>query len=336
MPEHDNEVESIVNDLRQSVIRDPKAARHYFISLLETEWHTVTKILSLVGEPADWRLRHLVATVSRLQNDDRLIPQLITWAQRETDEFAKRAIAAAIRSVVPGNSMGTDQNGRSSEILVAYRYVSERLCHRVRNALAEPLTAVDRIQRSLRGIGDLELQANLLTAVGALRDKLRVVGRVVEFDSTDEYVTSKQVNICAWIEGMNQRYSAQISPVSLNIEADDETRASVVIASEFLLDTIFWNTWNNARQAAGDNCQIIIRAWTYNGQIQMIMLDGGAGFPSNSTEDVFVSPFSTKEGNRGRGLLEIADAIDKLGGTAGLSAVDGKFHMLIQLPRQNQ
>ena len=53
-----------------------------------------------ISSPADGRLRHLVASALRNNRDkERLAPYLIAWHEIETDEFAKRAIAAALDGV---------------------------------------------------------------------------------------------------------------------------------------------------------------------------------------------------------------------------------------------
>ena len=58
--------------------------------------------------PADGRLRRLVASSLRNHRDkDRLAPYLIDWHEIETDEFAKRAIAAALDGVKTESSAQT-------------------------------------------------------------------------------------------------------------------------------------------------------------------------------------------------------------------------------------
>src|SRR5260370_35093752 len=53
-----------------------------------------------MSSPADGRLRPLVASAWRTDREKaRLAPYLIGWPEIETDEFAKRAIAAALDGV---------------------------------------------------------------------------------------------------------------------------------------------------------------------------------------------------------------------------------------------
>ena len=64
--------------------------------------------LGQISSPADGRLRQLVASALRNNRDkERLAPYLIAWHEIETDEFAKRAIAAALDGVKTESSAQT-------------------------------------------------------------------------------------------------------------------------------------------------------------------------------------------------------------------------------------
>jgi sensor histidine kinase regulating citrate/malate metabolism len=64
-----------------------------------------------------------------------------------------------------------------------------------------------------------------------------------------------------------------------------------------------------------------------------LVLDNGSGFPEMQLETAFQQIFSTKSESRGRGLLEIADAVLRLQGKVDLAKVaTNEYRIHIQLP----
>jgi sigma-B regulation protein RsbU (phosphoserine phosphatase) len=86
--------------LRHLAVEDPREARKAFLRIFDNGGHALDRFLGEISSPADGRLRHLVASALRNARDkERLAPYLIAWHEIETDEFAKRAIAAALDGV---------------------------------------------------------------------------------------------------------------------------------------------------------------------------------------------------------------------------------------------
>src|SRR5262252_7584776 len=86
--------------LRRLAVEDPREARKAFLALFDSGGPVLEQFLGEISSPADGRLRHLVASALRNSRDkERLTPYLIAWHEIETDEFAKRAMAAALDGV---------------------------------------------------------------------------------------------------------------------------------------------------------------------------------------------------------------------------------------------
>ncbi|MGH9630689.1 MAG: PP2C family protein-serine/threonine phosphatase [Bryobacteraceae bacterium] len=86
--------------LRRLAVEDPREARKAFLRIFDSGGSVLEQFLGQIISPADGRLRHLVASALRNNRDkERLAPYLIAWHETETDEFAKRAIAAAVDGV---------------------------------------------------------------------------------------------------------------------------------------------------------------------------------------------------------------------------------------------
>src|SRR6516164_6209415 len=86
--------------LRRVAVEDPREARKAFLVLFDSGGSALERFLEQISSPADGRLRHLVANALRNNRDkERLAAYLIAWHEIETDEFAKRAIAASLDGV---------------------------------------------------------------------------------------------------------------------------------------------------------------------------------------------------------------------------------------------
>ena len=86
--------------LRRLAVEDPREARKVFLRYLDSGGSALDRFLEQISSPGDGRLRHLVASALRNNREkERLAAYLISWHEIETDEFAKRAIAAALDGV---------------------------------------------------------------------------------------------------------------------------------------------------------------------------------------------------------------------------------------------
>src|SRR5215471_14279762 len=93
-------VELLREKLRRLAVEDPREARKAFLLLFDSGSSALEQFLGQISSPADGRLRHVVASAMRNTRDkERLAPYLIVWHEIETDEFAKRAMAAALDGI---------------------------------------------------------------------------------------------------------------------------------------------------------------------------------------------------------------------------------------------
>jgi sigma-B regulation protein RsbU (phosphoserine phosphatase) len=94
--------------LRQLAVEDPREARRAFLRTLDSGGSALERFLGQISSPADGRLRHLVASALRnLRDKERLAPYLIVWHEIETDEFARRAITAALDGIMTESAAQT-------------------------------------------------------------------------------------------------------------------------------------------------------------------------------------------------------------------------------------
>ncbi len=303
--------------LRKLAVENPREARASFSQLLDSEPTVVDGLLKLASAPGEGRIRQLIANAVKNRSDkSRVAHHLRSWLASETDEFAKAAINAAVQGVEL-EVFPQITPPEPPRIVETYRYVADRLCHRVRNSLTGPAQHLRTLEYLLNGGTDarsLEAKA----AVIQLKDSLRSLSRIVEFNIDDSYFEWRAIDIVAWLSAMTFRYIANNSPLSVRIPNADGHPDARIRANDLLLEVLFWNIWKNAQQAVENPCEITIEVKRLNGWLELLIIDNGPGFSAEDTAVAFIDQFSSKGTNHGRGLLEVHDAVRRLGGSVAL------------------
>ncbi len=161
------------------------------------------------------------------------------------------------------------------------------------------------------------------------------VSRSVEFDTGDDYLLFRDISLLEWLESAAKDFEARFGPALFSVACDPVVRGAKLRANGLLLDTVFGNIWSNAVQATDAPHSITVQAAldSVHQRLELTILDNGPGFTDMHLDTAFQQVFSNKAGNRGRGLLEIADAVTKLQGTVQLARIDtGDFRIVIALP----
>ena len=330
--------ESLHDRLRRLAVEDPKAARRVFLDVFEANDNNLADFFERLRKPGEARLRQVVANAVRAHpQKNRLLPELLSWRDAETDEFTRRAIVGALAGVdasaLPRPKEGAPE-GLPKEIVDAYRYVSERLRHRLRNTMLSAQAQASRLRAaSANGTAPDDVQV----ALAKINDALLSLGRELEdTDADPEHFRQRSIALGDWLKQMDQRYTSQYSSVNLKlINADNPEKR--IIANDYLLGIVFWNIWLNAHQAAGRNCSVTVIFETAGKHLILKILDTGQGFSKELKDIAFQEMFSTKTPGRGRGLLEIQEAVERLGGQITLyEEKPSEYRLQIRLPLEGR
>src|SRR5580692_4417442 len=131
--------------LRRLAVEDPREARKVFLRILDSGGSALEQFLGQISSPADGRLRHVVASALRSNRDkERLTPHLIAWHEIETDEFTKRAIAAALDGV---HTESAAQTALAQEVARLTTAIGREMAHR--EALNRELEIAREVQEHL-------------------------------------------------------------------------------------------------------------------------------------------------------------------------------------------
>lgn len=329
------------DSLRRAVAADVKAARRQFTLILAESDEFVQAVLELASQPGEGRVRQMIATAARLE---RFVPKVEQWLRRwlaiESHEFARMAIVTALR---PSPSEDLDAQPATDEMPLGfvdtYRFVAGRLCHRVQQSLPTSSTALLRLENLIEKVPDTATRSELTDTLGTLRSAFQRLSHTLEFNIGDGYLDWKPIPLGEWLDKAQSSFRASFGVANLTVIGSPQARRTTIRANHFLLETTFGNLWANAVQAASHltptECQIAAefnlveqdqgRVVTLN----LLLRDNGPGFPHASLETAFQLPYSTKGESRGRGLLEIADAVRRLQGTIKLVPVAAKDYRVL-------
>lgn len=332
--------ETLYERLRRLAIADPKSARTAFLEAFEANGNGFSDLLEHLRKPGEARLRQVIANAIRAHpSKQRLLPELRAWQDTETDEFTRRAITGALAendaSAAPRRKdISTDVLPKDA--VAAYRYVSERLRHRLRNTMLSVQSQANRLKSAASTNANPDIQV----ALAKMNDALLALSRELEATDADpQHFQQRSIALSDWLRNMDLKYTSRYSSVNLKlVSADGANLPGVkVLASNYLLETIFWNIWLNAHQATGANCTITVIFEIAGKDLILKILDSGQGFSKDMRDLAFQERFSTNAPGRGRGLLEIQEAIERLGGNIRLyEEQPSEYRLQIRLPLEAQ
>jgi signal transduction histidine kinase len=325
--------ETLYERLRRLAIADPKSARTAFLEAFEAKDNEFPDLLEHLRKQGEARLRQVIANAVRAHpSKQQLLPELRVWQDAETDEFTRRAIAGALAE---NDAYAATRRKESSadvlpkEVVAAYRYVSERLRHRLRNTMLSAQSQANRLKSATSTGANPDIQV----ALAKMNDALLSLSRELEATDADpQHFQQRSIALADWLRNMDLQYTSRYS--SLNLKLVNADGAGVrVLASNYLLETVFWNIWLNAHQAAGVSCTITVIFETAGKDLILKILDSGQGFSKDMKDVAFQEMFSTKTPGRGRGLLEIQEAVERLGGNIRLyEEQPSEYRLQIRLP----
>lgn len=324
-----------IEGLRRLVRQNLKEARRQVQAVLAGGPDGRATFLAALGGVGDGRLRQCVANV--VIADQSLLPvttaSLQAWLAAETDEFARRSIASALQQTATAKRPTHKAGLIDPALVTAYRYVSDRLAHELRNTLLIPQGRLNELQSLVSTLGDDQTRARILSCLGQLGDEFQEVGRLAVSNPDDEYFRFRPITILDWIERMKGAYAKRYSALGFEPLGPPAALAAKVLANDYFLRLAFWNLWLNSHQTVGSMCKISIEFSIDAGMLRLVVLDNGAGFRADAVGVAFHDRFSKNGDHRGRGLLEVQDAVEQLQGTAELvKHATGTYRVRLTFP----
>ncbi len=325
--------------LRELAFEDPLETKGIICALLTEDLTKAKSIFTTSRDERGSRFRQIAARSLKAETlDDELRAILETWSQLETDEFALTAIQDILnaRSSKSSARHGQVKTPPLLEIKETYFHVSSRLRHRVLNALPASAISVEQIRLDFEEHVSADRRLDFCQTLDALYGRLMRLKNVVAFDEElDRYFEQGPIPIIPWLQYYKNRFT-RMYDASVAFSGEPEAQLHFANATPFWLEIVFSNLWKNSwDEVSPARCDIIIEAVSERRGISLICYDNGGGFPELMTETAFKIYDSTKGEGRGRGLLEIRDAMARMGGSAELVRTSNGLRVKLTFKKVN-
>ncbi len=326
------EVSAIYHRLRELAFEDPVATKNNFLDVLAEDHSTAVAVLTASTDQRGSRFRQITARAlgkKALATD--VERALSGWIEFETDEFA----LSAIREALAFKSVGAAPKRQKLQVQApplelegTYKYVSGRLRHRVLNALPGAGMAIQRLKLDVQGAASPQLAATLSQQLDQLYGQLSKLEQAVKFDEDSAYFHAGPIDLVSWLRDHQTKFANEYAAFELFLELDGIAGPLHVYATAYWLETVFTNLWKNSVDEVGvEGCQITLMAARSGNELHVTVLDNGTGFQASDVERAFQFQYSSKSKERGRGHMEVRDAIERMGGTANVVATDRGFRV---------
>jgi len=287
--------------------------------------------LEALGAGAQSRLRQAVArAVQILGPNGDLAPLLEQWLSVETDEFARAAMEDALTPV-----RRTEKRKKLLADLDAvprtYQYLADRLRHRVLNTMPGAGLSVTKLKDVAASIADDQQRHALMKEIDYLSAAFARMQRALDFVEEKTRFERAKVDLTEWLRSFVAAYRVQWQEVDVRITARETPL--IIEAVPYLLETVFANLLDNSRQALGGAGTVALQMEVRSRNVCVDVSDSGDGLPDVAANVAFEIAVTTKgRRDRGRGLLEVADAMKRLGGHAEITRGAEGNRILLTFP----
>lgn len=335
---NETEVRLLHVELRELAYRDPVETKNRFLQLLANDEPKMLSVLAIATDPEDSRLRQIIARslVSR-QPGDHLRSVLGNWSLIEDDEFAAVAIRDALSTSVPKQTKKRSKDKRladMSELVGTYKYLTSRLRHRLLNSLPEPGMMIKSLRFEIQQSAPPQLAADLLNQLDDLFASLSRLKGAVDFEEDEAFFLPAVVSVPVWLADYRIRFEHERGLINLVVDVDGSSDQFKTMATEYWLETVFRNLWKNSLDAMGDARGAITCFVRSDSQaVTVLIVDDGPGFVAEDHAWAFRYQHSTKDLERGRGSMEVTDAMQRMGGSVALRSTDYGHRVMLSFKR---
>jgi signal transduction histidine kinase len=305
--------------LNELALTDAAATRAEIIRIFRTLSNSGrAPFIEELAVTANTRLRQAVArAVQVVGNRTEMTNVFENWLGMETDEFARTAIAdALIASKRPNRRKQLLSDLKS--VPDTYRYLYDRIRHRVLNAMPGAGLSVMKLKDIAARLPSDQHRHALMQEIDDLTATFARLQRAIDFQEEKARFELEKFDIEAWLKEFVRIYRAQWQGIQIRLTTRDQP--APIEGIRYLLEVVFGNLLDNGRQAIDDGGWIALDFSSDAGWIHVTISDSGAGLSSDIADAAFKLPVTTKgQPRRGRGLMEVEDAMRRLGGRAEIA-----------------
>jgi|GEM_PF-1046725 len=324
---------AVIARLNETSFSDAAATRDEVLGLLRSlSGVERAAFLSALATGAQSRLRQAVARAIQFVGANGDLGLLLEqWRPEETDEFARAAIDDALSPIKRPKTrkqLLTDLEA----VPRTHQYLADRLRHRVLNTMPGAGLSVTKLKDVAATISNDQQRHALLKEIDYLSTAFARLQRALDFVDEKARFERTNLNLTDWLHSFSAGYRVQWQEIEIRIVASET--AATVEAVPYLLETIFGNLFDNARQALdAAGAVVLLRITVRSRDVRVEVSDSGAGLPESAAHVAFQMAVTTKgRRDRGRGLLEVADAMKRLAGRAEILREAESNRILLTFP----
>jgi signal transduction histidine kinase len=301
--------------LNEAALTDAASVRDEVVRLLrELPNEERSSFIQDLAAGAESRLRQIVARAAQLvEVDDVIAPIMERWLLTETDEFTRAAIEDALAPRSPRRKTKR-LLGDLEAVPRTYRYLADRLRHRVLNIMPGAGLSVTKLKEVAAAVEDEQQRYALTKEIDYLSSALARLERALDFVEEKAHFDLANIDLGDWLHDFERSYRAEWPELEMRLVIPDVPVN--IEAIPYLLKTVFANLLDNARQAIASGGFVTITLRLRAREVNVKVSDSGRGLPDRVADIAFLAATTTKGQTRGRGLLEVADAMKRLGGNA--------------------
>jgi signal transduction histidine kinase len=217
------------------------------------------------------------------------------------------------------------QEVRTARIL-AWGEMAQQIAHEIKNPLTPIKLAVQHLRRAYRdGRTDFATTLDdnvdqILTEIDRLTEISRAFSR---YGAPAEHAGPlRQVDVAKIVREAITLYRAGDPGVRYGVELDDALPEAQARTEE--LREVLMNLLENARDAVGDDGEVIVAARVSNGSVVLTVHDDGVGIPTDLVPRIFDPHFSTRSTGTGLGLAIVRRLVEGWGGSVDVDSTPGE------------
>jgi len=194
--------------------------------------------------------------------------------------------------------------------------------------------SISKLKEVAAAVPDEQQRYALTKEIDYLSSALGRLQRALDFVEERAHFDNAQIDLGEWLQDFKRSYRAEWPQLEIKIVAPDDP--AIIDGVPYLLTTVFANLFDNARQAIPPGGLVTVAIVVRRMEVVIIVSDSGTGLPDRVAEVAFLAPTTTKgQTHRGRGLLEVADAMKRLGGRAAVvrGAEGNRVSLTFPVPR---
>jgi len=190
----------------------------------------------------------------------------------------------------------------------AWREITQRIAHEIKNPLTPIKLATERIERQYKK-GNENFDRILEKSVNVIYNEVEHLSKLVkEFRqlATNENLNVEDIDLTSFLEDIRNSYTTDKFKIKIDILEDIKIKGDKKLLKQALLNII-----QNSYEKLKDGGEVLISVKRKGNNLFLTIKDNGEGIPKEEIDKIFIPYYSKKPKGSGLGLTITKDIIEK-------------------------